>query len=381
MTGLKRVYLDHNATTKPRSEVVAEMLDPLNDLFANPSSLHSPGRDAQKAIELARERVAWGIGARADEVVFTSGGTEANNQVIFGVAHALASKGRTIITTAVEHQAVLNPCERLTDAGYDIIHLTVDSNGLIDPVDLEKKMTADTILVSVMLANNETGTIQPIREVAAVTRRKGVLFHCDAVQGLGKIPVDVNELGVDFMTISGHKIYGPKGIGALYIRQGAPDTPLIYGGYHEKGRRAGTENVPGIVGFGKACELSVSSLEEDRYRIAGLRDRLQEGILAQVPGTSVNGHPTLRLSNTLNITFPGLDSHIMTMSLDLVGISVSTGAACSSRERTSSHVLLAMGRSPEQTLSSIRFSLGRENTPDDIEYTIERVVMITTRRP
>ncbi len=365
-----RIYLDHNATTRLDPAVRAEMLSCLDDVFGNPSSLHSFGQEARRVVDRARKSVAKLIGAAADEVIFTSGGTESNNQAVCGIAESLGDRKRHIITTGIEHHALLHPCDHLHRRGFEITHLAVDENGLVDPQDVSSALRDDTALVSVMLANNDVGTTQPLADIARIAKARGVLVHTDAVQAVGKMPVNVQDLSVDLLSFSAHKLYGPKGIGVLYARRGTPLEPILYGGHQERLLRAGTENVPAIAGFGKACELAATRLDHYDQLIRTLRDRFESSVVEQIPGVRINGHRTLRLPNTSNLSFAGIDGEMLAINLDLVGMAVSTGAACSSADQEPSHVLLAMGRSAEEALSSVRFSFGLENTSDDAEQVV-----------
>jgi cysteine desulfurase len=364
------IYLDHNATTRPDPEVLAEMIPCLEVVYGNPSSTHGFGQEARRVVDLARQRVASLIGAMPEEVTFTSGGTESNNHVLRGTAEALAQRGRHIVTTAIEHQAVLEPCRRLEQAGYSVTYVAPDRDGRVTPEAVAAAITDQTILVSVMLANNEVGTIQPLREIADVAHNRGAWVHTDAVQAVGKIPVDVKDLGVDLLSCSGHKLYGPKGIGALYCRQGRQPSPFILGGSHERQQRAGTENVPGIVGFGKACVLAKDRLAESGEHMRALSGRLERGIVERIPGARIYGHPTGRLPNTVSVGFAGINGEHLAMSLDILGIAVATTAACSSSSKTPSHVLLAMGCTPQEATGAIRISLGIGNTEAEIDRTI-----------
>lgn len=368
---MKRIYLDHNATTRPDPAVLEEMLPCFGETFGNASSLHSFGQDARRVVDRSRNRVARLIGASPDEIIFTCGGTESNNQAVFGITATLGDKKRHIVTTAIEHQAMLHPCSILEQRGFEITYLPVDDDGLLDPEDVSRALRDDTALVSVMLANNDVGTIQPLDEVAAVAGKHGVPVHTDAVQAVGKVPVDVNRLNVDLLSLSGHKFYGPKGIGALYVRRGTSLQPILYGGHQERGLRAGTENVPAIAGFGKACELAAARLDQQEQLIRSLRDRFERAVLEQIEGARINGHPTLRIPNTSNVSFAAADSEMLAINLDLVGVAVSTGAACSAGDHEPSHVLLAMGRTPDEALSSVRFSFGMENTLDDVDRVVD----------
>ncbi len=368
---MKRIYLDHNATTRPDSAVREEMLSCLDNVFGNPSSLHFFGQEAQRVVDRARKRVAKLIGSAADEIIFTSGGTESNNQAVCGIAESLGDRKRHIVTTAIEHQALLNPCEYLQKRGFEVTYLPVDENGLVDAQDVSRALRDDTALVSVMLANNDVGTIQPLAEIARIAKARNVLVHTDAVQAVGKIAVDVKDPSVDMLSFSGHKLYGPKGIGALYVRRGTPLEPIIFGGHQERLLRAGTENVPAIAGFGKACELAATRQDHQDQMIRGFRDQFESSVLEQIPNVRVNGHPAFRLSNTSNLSFAGIEGEMLAINLDLVGIAVSTGAACSSADQEPSHVLLAMGRTAEEAMSSVRFSFGLENASDDVDHVVE----------
>jgi cysteine desulfurase len=364
---MRRIYLDHAATTPIRHEVAKAMMPFLTDAFGNPSSIYSYGQEAKGAIEEARTKVAELVGARGEEIVFTSGGTEADNFAIKGVAYANEHKGNHIITTSIEHHAVLETCKFLERSGLKITCLPVDKYGLVDPHDVKKAITNKTILVSVMHGNNEVGTIEPVEEIGKITREAGVCFHSDAVQTVGHVPVNVDELRVDLLTISGHKLYGPKGVGALYVRKGTKLVPLMHGGEHEKRRRAGTENVPGIVGLGKAAELAGQEMGKEAEWLACLRDKLIKGLEKKVDHIGLNGHPMKRLPNNINVSVDFVEGESMILNLDLEGICASTGSACSSASLEPSHVLLALGLSPEQAHGSLRFTLGRENTEADIE--------------
>jgi cysteine desulfurase len=374
---MRRVYLDNNAST-PLAPEVFEAMNPywLED-FGNASSIHWYGQRARAAVEDARERVARLINAQPNEVVFTSGGTEADNTAIFGAVDAAyggasgESRQAHVVTSSIEHHAVLNAVKALEQRGAAVTFLPVDSTGVVDPADVERAMRPATVLISVMHANNEIGTVQPIEQIASIAREHGVLFHTDAVQSAGKIPVDVRQLGVDLLTLSAHKLHGPKGVGALYIRHRTSLRPLLYGGHHERDRRAGTENVPGIAGFGKAAELGLNRLSDESGRLRELRDRLERGILDEIPYVTINGDPRRRLPATTNLSFDFLDGEAFVIAMDLRGIACSTGAACSSGSLEPSHVLAAIGRTRQQARSSIRFSLGRFNTEADVNYALE----------
>ncbi len=355
------------------------MLPFFAEAFGNPSSIHSYGQEARGAVEEARAKVAKLIGARSEEIVFTSGGTEANNFALKGVAYANERKGNHIITTAIEHHAVLEPCKFLEKRGFKITYLPVDGHGLVDPQDVKKAITTKTILISVMHANNEVGTIEPVEEIGEIAREAGVYFHSDAVQTVGHIPMNVDELKVDLLSISGHKFYGPKGVGAIYVRKGTRLVSLMHGGQQEKSRRAGTENVPAIVGLGKAVELAGKEVSKEAERLAHLRDKLIKGLGEKIDRIRLNGHPRRRLPNNVNISVDFVEGESMLLSLDLEGICASTGSACSSASLEPSHVLLALGVPPEQAHGSLRFTLGRENAEADIERVLEVLPGIVAR--
>ena len=377
MAGMKRrIYLDHNATTPMDPEVVKTVAECTERCFGNPSSIHAPGNEARFIVESARRQVAQLLNCTARRIVFTSGGSESDNLAIKGIAFARRGIGNHIITTAIEHSAVLGACKWLEEQGYRVTTLPVSREGLIDPGDLEAALTADTTLVSVMAANNETGALQPIADLARLARRHGALFHTDAVQALGKIPIDVQQLDVDLLTLSGHKIHGPKGVGALYIRTGVTLDPLVHGGKQEHGLRAGTENVPGIAGLGKAAELAIQRLPE-MDRIQSMRDRLEEGIKGIVPDARRNG-PQERLPNTVNLTLPGMRGESVVLALDHLGVALSSGSACRAGAPEPSHALLAMGLSSEEAHCALRFSLGRGNTKKEIDRTINLLGEIIT---
>lgn len=376
---MRKIYLDYNATTPVHPEVIEEIKPFLTERFGNPSSIHWAGREVKKHIEEAREKVARLINADPMEIVFTSSGTEADNFAIKGTVETFKEKGDHIITTSVEHPAVLNTCKYLEKCGYRVTYLRVDSYGMLDLDELKSAITDKTILISVMFANNETGTIFPIEEIGKIAREKGVIFHCDAVQAAGKVPIDVKKLNVDLLAISGHKFYAPKGIGSLYIRRGVKLRPLIHGGHQEKNRRAGTENVIGIVALGKACEIALRDMEKESQRILGLRRRLEEGILKTIKDVSINGHPENRIPNTTNISFHYIEGESLILNLDLEGIAASTGSACTSGTLEPSHVLMAMGIDPVLAQGSVRFSLGKWNTEEDIDRVLEVLPGIVER--
>ena len=376
---MKQVYLDNNATTALDARVWEAMLPYYRQDFGNASSIHGWGQRARAAVEEARQKVADLIGASSRDIVFTSGGTESDNTALQGVVAAARSRGDHIITTVVEHPAVLRACDRLEENGLRITRLPVDPDGLVDVQRLEGAIDRETILISVMHANNEIGSIQPIREIASLARQRGVLFHTDAVQSVGKIPVDVESLGVDLLSLSAHKIHGPKGMGALYVRQAVEMTPLLYGGSQERSRRAGTENVPGIVGLGVACELAGQALEDFDMGVCQLRDRLEEGILESIPHTLLNGGRTHRMPHVTNISFRYVEGEALLISLDFQGIAVSTGSACSSGTLEPSSVILAIGRRGDAAQGALRFSLSRMTRDEDIDYTLSILGETVTR--
>ncbi|MDD3248766.1 MAG: cysteine desulfurase [Smithella sp.] len=367
------VYLDYNATTPIDPRVIAEMRLFLETEFGNPSSSHLYGAVAGQAVEKARRRVSEFLGCLPEEVFFTSGGTESNNQAIKGMARALKDRGRHIVTTVFEHPAVLEVCRYLEGEGFETTRVAVDERGMVDPEKIRQALRPDTILVTVMHANNEVGTVQPIADIARLAGSRGIVLHTDAAQSPGKIPVDVVSLGVDLLSIAGHKLYAPKGIGALYIRKGLAPEKFCHGAGQEMGRRAGTENVAGIVGLGKACEIASASLAEDSLRMRALRDRLHEGIAGRTNGVRLNGHPEYRLPNTLNLSFQGLDANRL---LEEIGreVAASAGAACHAGSVAVSHVLEAMRTPVEWVRGALRFSLGRMTTPGDIDRAVEAVV-------
>jgi cysteine desulfurase len=375
-----RVYLDHNATTGVEPEVLDAMLPFLTSEYGNAASIHSFGQRARAAVENAREQVASLIGARPQEIIFTSGGTESDNHAIFGVVQTClparaSTTGSTaqIITSAIEHEAVLNACQALERQGADVTYVPVDRNGQIDLKVVHQVVSKQTVLITIMHANNELGTIQPLEEIGRIADDADVYFHTDAVQSSGKIPIDVNTLKVDLLSLSGHKFYAPKGVGALYIRGGTRLQQLLYGGHHQRGFRPGTENVPGILGLGKAAEIAQKSLAADAQRISKLRDILERGLLERVPHARANAAATLRTPNTTNITFPGIEGEALVIALDLKGLACSTGAACSSGAVEPSHVLTAIGLPADEARASLRFSLGRHTTQADIDYALHVV--------
>jgi len=375
----RRVYMDHAATTYTKQEVLEEMLPYFKEVYGNPSSVHGFGREARKAVDLARERTAAALNASPEEIYFTSGGTEADNWAIKGVAWANKERGNHIITTSIEHHAVLHTCQYLEKMGFEVTYLPVDSYGLVYPEQVKEAITDKTILISVMFANNEIGTIEPIKEIGQIARERGIYFHTDAVQAVGHIPVDVKEMNIDLLSLSAHKFYGPKGVGALYIRKGVKLHPFIHGGAQERNRRAGTENLPGIVGLGKAIELAVSNLEESSKRLTAMRDRLISGVLNTIENVRLNGHPTKRLPGNANFSFEFIEGESLLLSLDMKGIAASSGSACTSGSLDPSHVLLAIGLPHEIAHGSLRLTLGDDNTDEDIDYVLEVLPDIVQR--
>jgi cysteine desulfurase len=369
-TAMRKVYLDNNATTRMREEVLEAMLPFYKDVYGNASSIHQFGRPARKAIDEARAGVAELLGAASpEEIIFTSGGTESDNFAIRGVAQALKAKGNHIITTAIEHHAVLNTCKSLEKEGYKVTYLGVDKYGVINLEELKRSITDKTVLITIMYANNEVGTIEPITEIGKIAKEKGVYFHTDAVQAVGKLDLKVKDMNIDLLSMSGHKIYGPKGVGIIYIKKGTKIVPQLLGGHHEMGKRAGTENVAGIVGLSEAARLAKRDMA-DEARIKELRDYLYKGITSNIEEIHLNGHPEKRLPNTLNISFTYLEGESIILNLDMEGIAASTGSACTSGTLEPSHVLTAMGLDPVNTQGSVRFSLGRDNTKEDMDYVI-----------
>lgn len=369
---MKRIYLDHNATTPVHPDVKAAMLPYYEKFFGNASSVHSYGSEAREAIDVAREQVSALIGANPTEIVFTSGGTESDNHAIKGTAYSKANrKGNHIVISPIEHHAVENTCEYLEKKGVKVTRLRVDKYGVVDLQHLKDSIQDTTILISVMHANNEIGTIQPLTEVGEIAKEHGIILHADAVQSVGKIPVNVDELGVDLLSLSGHKIYGPKGIGALYIRKGTRIDSLMHGGHHERNRRGGTENVPGIVGLGKAAELAKKRMKSESEQLWKLTEKLRAGLLEQLDYVYQNGHSEQRLPGTLNFSFEFIEGESLILSLDMHGISVSTGSACTSGSLEPSHVLTAIGLPPGIAHGSVRFSLGIGNTDEEIDYVLD----------
>jgi cysteine desulfurase len=368
---MKRIYLDHAATTSTDVEVVEAMKPFFTQKYGNPNSIHSFGQEAREAVEEAREKIARLIGANPSEIVFTAGGTEADNYAIKGIAWANQKKGNHIITSQIEHHAVLHSCQFLEKHGFKVTYLKVDKYGLIDPEEVKKAITDQTILVTIMHANNEIGTIEPIKEIGKIVKEAGIYFHTDSVQTTGHIPIEVNDLGVDMLSISGHKLYGPKGVGALYLRKGTKIVNLIDGGAQEKNRRAGTENVTGMVGLGKAVELAEKRLAGGEVdKVVKLRDKLITGIMDQIENVRLNGHSTKRLPGNVNICFEFIEGESMLLNLDMKGVAASSGSACTSGSLEPSHVLLAIGLPPEIAHGSLRLTLGKDNTEEDIDYVI-----------
>jgi len=384
---LLRIYFDHNATTPVHPAVLEAMLPYLAAEFGNPSSAHRFGQRARQAIEGARESLAALIGARPSEIVFTSGGTEADNTAIFGIVeHALREQRNAggaplhLITTAIEHDAILNACHALKHRGVSVTYVPVERTGIVSPEAIREAIRPETVLISVMYANNEIGTLQPIEEIGRIAAAARIRFHCDAVQAAGKVPVNVNGLGVDLLSLSAHKFGGPKGAGALFVRRSVEIDPLLHGGPNERGRRAGTENVAAIVGLGKACEIACGDLAETAARISELRGRLENGLLAAIPGARINGDSMRRVPNTSNLMFPGAESESLIIALDLAGLACSAGAACSSGAVEPSHVLTAIGLSSAEARASVRLSLGRTTTSEEIDAALELIPAAVARQ-
>ena len=376
---MARIYLDNAATTRVAPEVIRAMLPCFDETYGNPSSLHSFGLSAKDIVEASRQKIAAFVNAAHDEVVFTGSGTESSNTVIKGIGASLGSRGNHIITTAIEHHAVHEPLHFLEKQGFKVTYLPNGDTGLVDPDDLKRALTKKTILVSVMHANNEIGTIEPIGELGAICREAGVLFHTDAVQTFGHIPIDVRAMNIDLMSASAHKLYGPKGIGLLYVRKGIDMTPLLHGGDQERKRRASTLNTPGIAGFGKAVELAAREMDGEAAREARLRDRLIDALLEAVPESRLNGHRDLRLPNNINMSFAYVEGEAVLLHLDMEGIAGSTGSACTSSSREPSHVLAACGRAGEPAQGLLRLSLGRETTEEEIDYVIRVLPPVIAR--
>ena len=376
---MRNVYLDYSATTPVKDEVLQEMIPYFTEKFGNPSSLYDKGLEAKAAVTHARKQVAALIGAQPREVFFTAGGTESDNWVVFGTADKLKEKGNHIITTKVEHHAMLHSCQFLEKHGYEVTYLDINKDGLVSPQDLEDAITDRTILISIMMVNNEIGTVQPIKELAAVAKKHNILFHTDAVQALGNVPIDVKEMGIDLMSLSSHKIYGPKGSGALYIRRGVQISNYLHGGAQESKRRAGTENLTGIVGFGKAAELAKEHFDEHVAHCSSLRNHLVERVLSEIPNTFVNGTMEHRHPGNANITFEYIEGEAILLLLNQAGISVSTGSACSSASLEPSHVLSALGVPVEMIHGTVRFTIGDMTTLEDVDYTVDTLKQVVGR--
>lgn len=369
---MRRVYLDNNATTPVLPEVLASMQTYFGEHFGNASSIHHHGQETRAAVERARESVAALVGCRASEIVFTSGGTEGDNLAIFGLVQSNPQAGQHVITSTIEHHAVLNACKQLEASGCEVTYVPVDGRCQVDPDDVRRALRPNTRLITIMMANNETGVLQPVEEIGKVAAEADVYFHTDAVQAAGKVAIDVKRIACDLLSISGHKMHAPQGVGALYVRKGTILRPLFYGGSHERSRRAGTENVPGIVALGKAAELAQQAFARgDLKRMSALRDRLEQTILREVEATGVNGQGAPRVPNTTSIYFDYIEGEALVIALDLKGLAVSTGAACSSGALEPSHVLTAMGLPPERARGSLRFSLGKQTTADDVDFALQ----------
>ena len=375
----KMIYMDHSATTPVKKEVLQEMLPYFSEFYGNPSSVYQLSSKSKLAIDKAREQVAKGIGAKKNEIYFTGGGSESDNWAIKGIAYRHKEKGNHIITTKIEHHAVLHTCEYLQKQGFEVTYLDVDQYGMVNLQELEKAIKDNTILISIMFANNEIGTVQPIKEIGEIARKHKVLFHTDAVQAVGSIEIDVNEMNIDLLSMSAHKLYGPKGVGALYIRQGTRIDPLIAGGAQERNKRAGTENIAGIVGTGKAVELAYEHLEENNKKLVALRERLIRGIQDNIPHVRLNGHPEKRLPGNVNFCFQFIEGEALLLSLDMVGVAGSSGSACTSGSLDPSHVLLSIGLPHEIAHGSLRLSLGLSNTEEEVDYVVEQLEGIVER--
>ena len=376
---MRRVYLDYNATTPVDPEVIKAMLPFFTETYGNASSIHAAGQTARGGVEMARQSVAALIGAKPSEIVFTSGGTEADNLAILGVVAAMHREKKHVICSPIEHSAVRNSVQALEKQGVEVTWLPISKEGIVDPQDVRRALRPETVLITVMYANNEIGTIQPVVEIGKIAIEADVYFHTDAVQAVGKIPVDVNEIKCDFLALAAHKIYGPKGAGALYVRENSPLEPLLFGGTHERDRRPGTENVPGIVGLGKAAEIAREHLASDSARITALRNRFEDGILLRVPESRVNGNRARRVPNTSNISFLCAAGDSLVISFDLQGVQCSAGSACSSGAITPSPVLFAIGLPQDEAKSTVRFSLGRFTTGEDVDYAIEAASAVVNR--
>lgn len=375
----KRIYVDHSATTPIRKEVLDEMMPYLTEHFGNASSVYAEGRETKKAINLAREKVAAAIGAQAKEIYFTGSGTEADNWAIRSAFRANAAKGNHIITSAVEHHAVLHTCKELEKEGAEVTYLPVDKYGMVSPEDVEKAITEKTVLITIMAANNEIGTIMPIAKIGEIAKKHGVLFHTDAVQAIGMMDIDVNKMNIDMLSLTAHKFYGPKGAGALFVRQGVKLVPFMAGGAQERNKRAGTENTAAIVGLGKAIELATANIEEHTEKLRKMRDRFIERVLNEIPYTRLNGHPTERMASNANISFEFIEGESLLLMLDMQGISASSGSACTSGSLDPSHVLLAIGLKHEIAHGSLRVTFGSDNTIEDADKIADALVKIVAR--
>lgn len=370
---MERIYMDNAATTRVKDEVFEAMLPYFKEMYGNPSSIHSFGREAKKAVEYARGQVARAINAQKEDIYFTGGGTEADNWIVKGAAFGQRRKGNHIITSAIEHHALLHTCQWLEKQGFRVTYLPVDGDGLVNPEDLEKAITKDTILVSIMFANNEIGTLQPIAELSRIAHAHGAIFHTDAVQAVGAVPIDVQAMGIDALSMAAHKFYGPKGVGALYIRRGVRIDVNQQGGAQERSRRGGTENLPGIVGMGKAIEMATENLPEHMARQTALRDKLIDGILERIPEVRLNGHRTKRLPNNVNVSIRYIEGEALLLRLDLAGVSASSGSACTSGSLDPSHVLLGIGLPHEIAHGSLRLTLGDFNTEAEVDYVLDKL--------
>ena len=377
---MRRIYLDNNATTRVAPEVLEAMLPYYGEVFGNPSSVHGYGQEAKEALDLAREQVAALLNSEPNEIVFTAGGTESDNLAIRGVTEAAPGSARHLVTSQIEHHAVIHTCQDLEKRGFEVTYLPVNREGVVDPEQVARAVRADTRLISIMVANNETGALQPVRQIGDIARERGVLFHSDAVQAAGKIPLDTAELGVDLLTISAHKFQGPKGVGALFVRKGTRLRPLFHGGGHERNRRAGTENVPQIVGLGRAAGLAGRSMVEEGERIRRLRDWFEQEAQRRIPEVTVNGPAESRLCNTSNLRFAGAEAEGLIINLDLAGVACSTGSACSSGAIEPSHVLTAMGLSPAEAFECLRFSLSRDTAREDLVRVLELLPDLVARQ-
>lgn len=376
---MNKIYFDNNATTRVSPEVVKTMLPYFTEVYGNPSSEHGFGKIARKAVEESRRKIAEILGAKPEEIIFTSCGTESNNMAIRGAAYAMKEKGNHIITSSIEHHSVLNVCKMLQKEGFEVSFIPVDSYGIIRLDELKKAIKPSTILITIMHANNETGTIQPIEEIGAIARESGIIFHTDAVQTVGKLPMNLEEMPVEMLSFSGHKFHAPKGIGALYIRKGTRLRPLIVGGHHEMNKRAGTENVPYIVGLAKALEIASEKMESVRKKLFSLTERLKDKIFERIPDVKLNGHPQKRLPGTLNISFKFIEAESIILNLNMLGVAVSSGSACTSGTLSPSHVLLAMGIDHATANGAIRFSLSDDNTEEEVDFVAENLPRIVEK--